>query len=59
MLTTAGLGIGKAVLVSRNQTVSSTTFEWITGVVVALMYVFGYLYLSPDDYLVAKIRAWS
>lgn len=37
ILTTAGLGTIKAVLVSKNDTISSTTVEWITGVVVALM----------------------
>lgn len=39
ILTNGGLGILKTVLVSKGKTVSSTTVEWITGVVVALMYV--------------------
>jgi hypothetical protein len=39
MFTTGGLGIAKAALVSNGKTASSTTVEWITGVVVALMWV--------------------
>lgn len=39
ILTTAGLGIAKAVLVSRDETASSITVEWITGVAVALVSV--------------------
>ncbi|KAF5309143.1 hypothetical protein D9619_012841 [Psilocybe cf. subviscida] len=38
--TTGGLGITKAVLVSKNETVSSITVEWITGVVMALVFQF-------------------
>lgn len=38
-ITTGGLGIAKAVLVSENDIASSITFEWIAGVVVALVYV--------------------
>lgn len=37
MLTIGGLGITKAALVSRGDTASSITVEWITGVVLALM----------------------
>lgn len=36
-VTTGGLGITKAVLVSKNEAASSTTVEWVAGVVVALM----------------------
>lgn len=47
ILTTAGLGISKAILVSNGKTASSTTVEWITGVVVAIMWVI--LSISCDD----------
>lgn len=38
-LITGALGIAKAILVSKGLTASSTTVEWVTGVVVALMWV--------------------
>ncbi|KAF5329620.1 hypothetical protein D9619_009242 [Psilocybe cf. subviscida] len=40
ILTTGGLGIAKAVLVSKGRTAISTTVEWITGVFVALRFQF-------------------
>lgn len=57
MLTTAGLGIAKAVVVSRNQTVSSITIEWITGVVVALLYVA--LFISLQQNFFALSVVWT
>jgi hypothetical protein len=36
-LSTGGLGITKAILVWNGATASSTTVEWVTGVVAALM----------------------
>lgn len=39
IFTNGGLGVAKAVLVSKGKTASSITVEWITGVVVALVYV--------------------
>lgn len=41
IVTTGGLGIAKATLVSKGQTTSSITMEWITGVIVALRWVWG------------------
>ncbi|KAF5327408.1 hypothetical protein D9619_003955 [Psilocybe cf. subviscida] len=38
VLSTATLGITKAVLVSREETISSTTVEWVAGVVLALSF---------------------
>ncbi|KAF5309190.1 hypothetical protein D9619_012835 [Psilocybe cf. subviscida] len=38
ILTTGGLGIAKAVLISGGRAASSTTIEWVAGVVVALSF---------------------
>lgn len=40
IFTTLGFGIAKAVLVSTGDSTSSTTIDWVAGVLIALMLVF-------------------